>query len=87
MTTLESQPNQAFWQALETYLSQRIVEQAITTEPVTLTAVIKPASHQRMIDRLSKQINPATPSLNEGLLRRIEWHTNEYQRKTGQLPK
>jgi hypothetical protein len=36
MTTLEPTPNAAFWQALEAYLSRRIVEE-VATEPVKVT--------------------------------------------------
>lgn len=52
-----------------------------------ITTILKPANHQAMIDRLTAQLNPATPTLNEGLLRRIEWHTNGYIKKTGELPR
>lgn len=57
------------------------------TQQPQLTDLLTPAAHQRQIDRLSGQINPATPTLNQDLLKRIEWHTNEYLRKTGNLPR
>lgn len=85
-------PNLAFWQALEKYIQGRIVEQV--AEGLSLTAIVvdegftlTPTTHQRMINRLSKEINPATPSLNQDLLRRIGWHTEQYLSKTGRLPK
>jgi hypothetical protein len=61
----------------------------MTQQPIArkLTDLLTPEAHQRLIDRLSKQLNPATPELNKQTLRRIEWHTTQYQKKTGQLPK
>ena len=57
------------------------------TQQPQLTDLLTPEAHQRQIDRLTKQINPATPTLNREILKRIGWHTNEYLRKTGELPR
>jgi len=51
-----------------------------------LTEILTPQSHQRIINRLSSQISDTTPELNKELLKKIEWHTNEYLKKTGNLP-
>lgn len=46
-----------------------------------------PIQHQRMIDRLSKQLSAVySDKHNSEILRRIEWHTQEYLAKTGKLP-
>lgn len=52
-----------------------------------LSQVLRPIDHQRMIEKLTAKLNPATPTLNEETLSRIEWHTYQYTIKTGQLPK
>lgn len=52
-----------------------------------LTDLLTPADHQAAIERLKAKLNPATPELNKTIERRIEWHVNEYQKKTGELPK
>lgn len=81
-------PNPIFWQALEKYIQGRIIEQVaegLEVRPITDT--LTPATHQRMIDRLTAELNPATPVLNKETLRRIEWHTEQHLLKTGQLPK
>lgn len=52
-----------------------------------LTDILTPLQHQRMIDRLYRKINPATPELNENTYKRIDWHTEQYITKTGKDPR
>lgn len=51
-----------------------------------LTDLLTPQAHQCLINRLVARLNPATPVLNQNILHKIEWHTNQYLSKTGQLP-
>ena len=54
-----------------------------------LTEILTAKDHQRIIDRYTRMLkgdNSPAHILPTDLLRKIEWHTNEYLSKTGQLP-
>jgi len=53
-----------------------------------LAAKLTANQHQRMIDRYTEILNPVmSKSVREYYLKKIEWHTNQHLKKTGQLPK
>jgi hypothetical protein len=61
----------------------------MTEQPVArrLTDLLTPEAHQRIINRLMGELNPATPELNKPILDKIKWHTDEVIKKTGELPR
>jgi len=52
-----------------------------------LTTILTPKDHQYMIDLFSRKLQSAGPVETKSLLKKIQWHAQEYVNKTGQLPK
>jgi len=56
------------------------------SKKLTQIQILTPQAHQRIINRLSAQLDPSKPVSHRNLTRKIEWHTDQFLGKTGQLP-
>lgn len=52
-----------------------------------LAAILTAKDHQYLIDLFTRRLQSAGPVKTKTLLKKIQWHAQEYVNKTGQLPK